>query len=455
MPVFDVLVRHGRVVTEHGQDVADIGVSDGKIAEIGPELVGSATTEIDLDGALLFPGVVDSHVHINEPGRTEWEGWATGSAAMVAGGTTTCVEMPLNAIPPTLDGAAFDEKMAAAERSSTVDFALWGGLTPVNLDRMDELAERGAVGFKAFMSRSGTSEFQHADDDSLFLGMQQAAALDLPVAVHAENDAITAGRTARAIAAGTVTAQDYLASRPIVTELEAISRAILLAEAAGCRLHVVHVSSGAGVVMITEARERGVDVTCETCPHYLMFTDEDVVRIGALAKCAPPIRDARERETLWEAVRAGDIDWIASDHSPAPPSMKQGEDFLAIWGGISGCQHLLAASLTGSHMHKIDASTMARMLATAPAERLRLAGKGSIAVGNDADLAWGHRLVPEPLPLSKVGYRHPHSAWDDVPLSWRVAGTTVRGTIVARNGRVTATAGGRLIRPRTVDEPSS
>ncbi len=447
MPVFDVLVRNGRVVTEHGEEGADIAVSDGRIAEIGPELSGTAASEIDVSGALVFPGVVDAHVHINEPGRTDWEGWASGSAAMAAGGTTTCVEMPLNAVPPTLDGVAFDEKVAAAERSSVVDFALWGGLTPINLDRLEELAERGVVGFKAFMSRSGTSEFRHADDDSLFLGMQKAAALDLPVAVHAENDAITAGRAARAIDAGHCTARDYLESRPIVAELEAIGRAILLAEAAGSRLHVVHVSSGAGVVMITEARERGVDVTCETCPHYLLFTDEDVIRIGALAKCAPPIRDANERETLWEAVRAGDIDWIASDHSPVPPSMKQGEDFFAIWGGISGCQHLLAASLTGSHTHKVGASLMARMLATAPAERLRLGGKGAIAVGNDADLTWGVSQAPSLLPVNEVRYRHPHSAWDDVPLTFRVAGTMLRGMVVARDGVVTDIPEARLIRP--------
>ncbi|HVL24670.1 MAG TPA: allantoinase AllB [Thermomicrobiales bacterium] len=447
MPVFDVLVRNGHVVTEQGDDMADIGISDGRIAEIGPELAGSAAEEIDLAGATVFPGVVDAHVHVNEPGRTEWEGWASGSAAMAAGGTTTCVEMPLNAIPPTLDGAAFDAKVAALARSSIVDVALWGGLTPANLDRLEELADRGVVGFKAFLSRSGTSEFRHADDDTLFLGMQRAAALDLPVAVHAENDAITAGRAARAVAAGSCTMRDYLESRPVVAELEAIGRAVLLAEAAGCRLHIVHVSSGAGVALIVAARERGVDVTCETCPHYLLFTDEDVERIGALAKCAPPIRDARERETLWEAVRNGDVDWIASDHSPAPPSMKRGEDAFAIWGGISGCQHLLATALTGSHTHHVGASIVARLLATAPAERLRLAGKGAIAVGNDADLTWGTRQDPAPLPVEEVRYRHPRSAWDEVPLTWRAGGTMLRGTVIARDGRVIAEGGGRLVRP--------
>jgi allantoinase len=447
MPVFDVLVRNGRLITPHGEEAADIGVSDGRITAIGLELQGSADEEVDLRGAVVLPGGVDAHVHINEPGRADWEGWQSGSAAMAAGGVTTGVEMPLNAIPPSLDGPSFDAKVAAIEASSIVDVALWGGLTPDNLDRLDELAERGVVGFKAFMSRSGTSEFRHADDDTLFLGMQRAAALDLPVAVHAENDAITAGNAARAVAAGTVSMRDYLRSRPAAAELEAISRALLLAEAAGCRLHVVHVSSGAGVAMIAAARERGVDVTCETCPHYLLLTGFDAVRIGALAKCAPPLRDETDQAALWQAVLQGDVDWIASDHSPAPPEMKRGNDFFAIWGGISGVQHLLPAVMTGAKVHHVEPAQVARLVAGAPADRLRLAGKGCIAVGNDADLTWGHAQDPQPIPVEQVRYRHPHTAWDEIPLTWRVGGTMRRGEIIARGGKVIATGGGRLVRP--------
>lgn len=447
MPVFDVLVRNGRVVTPQGEETADIAVADGRIAALGPELDGSAAAELDLHGALVLPGVVDAHVHINEPGRTDWEGWKSGSAAMSAGGVTTGVEMPLNANPPTIDGAAFDAKVAAIEASSIVDVALWGGLTPDSLDHLDELAARGVVGFKAFLSRTGTPDFRHADDDTLFLGMQRAAALDLPVAVHAENDAITAGNAARAVAAGTVSMRDYLRSRPVAAELEAISRALVLAEAAGCRLHVVHVSSGAGVAMIGAARERGVDVTCETCPHYLLLTGFDAVRIGPLAKCAPPLRDEAEPEALWQAIRRGDVDWIASDHSPAPPEMKQGDDSFAIWGGISGVQHLLPAVMTGARTHHVEPAQVATLLAASPAARLRLAGKGSLAVGNDADLTWGHPQDPQPIPVEQVRYRHPHSAWDDVPLTWRVAGTMRRGEVVFRAGKVVATGGGRLVRP--------
>ena len=279
-------------------------------------------------------------MHLNEPGRADWEGFATGTAALAAGGTTTCIDMPLNAIPPTVDGAGFDAKVAAATGVARVDVALWGGLVPGDVDRLDELAARGVVGFKAFMSASGVPEFPAADDLTLFDGMARAAALGLPVAVHAESDALTSALAARAVAAGQVTMRDYLASRPVVAELEAIGRAILLAEETGCALHVVHVSTGRGVALVAAARARGVDVTCETCPHYLVLGADDAERLGAVAKCAPPLREQPDRDALW--ARLGDLALIGSDHSPAPASLKGGDDHFAIWGGISGAQTLLA-----------------------------------------------------------------------------------------------------------------
>src|SRR5215208_3880991 len=212
MTRFDLLVRGGMVVTPDGASVADVAVIDGSIVEVFPEITGSAGEEIDARGSHVLPGVVDVHFHFNEPGRTDWEGWATGSAACAVGGTTAVAEMPLNAHPPTLDGPSFDAKRKAAEASSHVDFALWGGLTPVNLERMDELAGRGVVGFKAFMSNSGIDDFPAADDATLLAGMQCAAALGLPVAVHAENDVLTSALAATSVAAGHITAHDYLAS---------------------------------------------------------------------------------------------------------------------------------------------------------------------------------------------------------------------------------------------------
>src|SRR5215208_6485854 len=368
----DLLVRGGTVVTPYEISIADVGVSHGQIIEVSAEIGGTAREEIDARGLHVLPGVVDVHVHFNEPGRADWEGWATGSAACAVGGTTTVAEMPLNAQPPTLDGASFDAKHNAAETSSHVDFALWGGLTPVNLERMEELAARGVVGFKAFMSSSGIEDFAAADDATLFAGMQCAAALGLPVAVHAENDVLTSALAATSVAGGHITARDYLASRPAIAEIEAIARAVLLAEETGCALHVVHVSTGRGIARIAAARARGVDVTAETCPHYLLFDEDDLQRLGAIAKCAPPLRPRCEVDQLWQALVRGDIQIVASDHSPAPADMKSSDDFFRIWGGISGCQSLLTSLLSeGQIAREIPLPSLVSMMADSPANRFR------------------------------------------------------------------------------------
>jgi allantoinase len=307
-----VIVRGGTVVLPGAVPVvADVAVEDGAIAAIGPELEPSGE-EIDARGLHVLPGALDAHVHFNEPGRTDWEGWETGTAALAAGGATACVEMPLNAHPPTVDGAAFDAKVAAARASAKVDFALWGGLVPGPLERMDELAERGVAGFKAFMCDTGIDDFDAVDDDQLGAGMERAAALGLPVLVHAERPSELRPMDGDGWRA-------WVASRPPLAELAAIERAIALAEQTGCSLHVVHVSTGAGVAAVAEASARGADVTCETCPHYLALTEEDLERLGTLAKCAPPLRPAAEREALWEHLARGRIALVASDHSPCPP----------------------------------------------------------------------------------------------------------------------------------------
>ncbi len=242
---FDVLVRGATVVGAGSQRRLDIGVADGLIAALGPELAGPATDEIDAAGLHLLPGVVDAHVHFNEPGRADWEGFETGTRALAAGGATAAIEMPLNAHPPTVTAAAFDEKRRCLERSALVDVALWGGLVPGGVEAMDELAARGVVGFKAFMCTSGIDDFPGVDDLTLYDGMCRARSLGLPVAVHAESEAITAGLAHRARSSGRTAMRDFVASRPAVAELEAIARAIVLAQESGCSLHVVHVSTGA------------------------------------------------------------------------------------------------------------------------------------------------------------------------------------------------------------------
>jgi len=414
----DLLVRGGRVA---GHGVADVAVEGGRIVALGPALAVRARETVDAAALAVLPGAVDVHVHFNEPGRTHWEGWATGTAALAAGGATACAEMPLNAIPPTLDAAAFDAKLAAAERSSLVDFALWGGLVPGNVDRLPELAARGAIGVKAFMCDSGVPEFPPADEATLRAGMAQAAALGLPVAVHAEDPAhLRPG-------------PDWTASRPVAAELAAIARALALAAETGCSLHVVHVSSGRGVALVAEARAAGVDATCETCPHYLVLTEDDLGSLGARAKCAPPLRAAEEREALWAHLAAGRIALVASDHSPAPPELKAG-DLMTAWGGIAGAQATLELLLDAG---RLELEAIAALTATRPAARFGLP-KGALAVGADADLALVDLGAERTLRREELRDRHRLSPYVGRRLRARVVRTILRGVTVAREGRIVA-----------------
>jgi allantoinase len=424
--MFDLIVRNGTLVTPSGLRRADVGVQDSSIAAIEPQLSG-AKAELDAAGLHVLPGGLDPHVHFNEPGRTHWEGLATGSAALAAGGFTALFDMPLNSSPPVVDGAAFDAKLAAARANAHVDYGLWGGLVPGRLDRLEELAQRGVVGFKAFMSNSGIEEFAHVDDVTLYEGMAIAARLGRIVAVHAENDALTA----RSAGPG---ARDWFASRPVVAELEAISRAILFAEETGCALHVVHVSSGHGVALVTEARARGVDVTCETCPHYLFLTQEDVEALGPVAKCAPPVRDAAEQNGLWERLRHAELQMVTSDHSPSSPELKAGE-FGAAWGGIAGCQTTIELLLGALHPEHV-----ARLTSTGAAERFGIAGKGRVEVGADADLALADLTAAYTLEAGHLRYRHRISPYVGRRLEARVVRTLLRGAVPAPGA-------GRLLTP--------
>lgn len=446
---YDLLIRNGTLVLPAGPVAADLAIEDGRIAAIGPELAGGAAAELDASGLHVLPGLIDAHVHFNEPGRAEWEGFATGTRALAAGGATCFFDMPLNAHPPTVDRASFELKAAAASQSALVDWALWGGLVPGNVERLPELAECGVIGFKAFMSNSGIDDFASVDDGTLFAGMEQAAKLGLPVAVHAENDQLTGALAARARREGRAGVRDYLASRPAVAELEAISRAILFAEETGCPLHIVHVSTGRGVALVAEAAARGVDVSCETCPHYLVLTEDDVERIGALAKCAPPLRPQAEQDALWAHIAAGTLPMVASDHSPAPADMKTGDDFFAIWGGISGCQSTLPLLLdAGAHQRGLPLATIARISAGFVAERFGLERKGRLEVGCDADLALVNLGASAALEADALHYRHRHSPYAGMTARGQVAATFLRGRAVFRDGQPVGTGGGRLVRPQ-------
>jgi allantoinase len=430
MSDFDLLVRGSE---------RDIGVVEGKFAAIGPNLRGSAEEEFDAMKMSIFPGVIDSHVHFNEPGRTVWEGFETGSRAAATGGTTTIFDMPLNAHPPTIDGASFDLKRAAAEKSSLIDFGLWGGLVPENLNQLETLRDRGVVGLKAFMCESGIDDFPHVTMSILREGMERAADLGLLVAVHAESHEITQKLAGEKLAAHKTTVRDYLESRPLQAELDAIRHAIDLAHGAKCRLHIVHVSCGLGVALVAEARASGMDVTCETCPHYLLLTEADMEEIGPLAKCAPPLRSAHDQRELWNAIV--DLTTIGSDHSPSPPEMKTRSNFFEVWGGISGVQHLL--SLLAD---RISARQLAKLTNENVAQRFGLAEKGGIAVGKHADLTLVDLSDADVVTPDSLQYRHKQSPYIGRKLS-RVVRTILRGQTVFLGGKLAAQPMGQFIRP--------
>ncbi|TVR90544.1 MAG: allantoinase AllB [Spirochaetaceae bacterium] len=463
----DFVLRGGQIVLPQGVVQAELVVHEGRIVEVitepdagagtagaagtdaaaGTASAGSATRVLDARGFTVFPGVIDAHVHFNEPGRTNWEGIATGSAALAAGGGTCFIDMPLNSDPPLLDGPAFDAKHAAASVRSRTDFAFYGGLTPDNLDSLEELAERGVVGFKAFMCPSGIHEFQHVDADTLHRGMETAARLGLPVLLHAESPAVLAAAAAAAdsTAAGdtrAVTAPDavrrFIDSRPVDAEIAAITQALSVAAETGCRVHIVHVSSGRGVKLIRGAvMEHGLSASCETCPHYLYFNEQDLQDIGARAKCAPPLRDELTRRDLLSRLIGGEIDTVGSDHSPCPPDLKDGLPFEQAWGGIAGVQTTLRTLLTLG----VPVQRIAQLTAARPAELFRLPGKGSLQVGNDADFTLVELDHESPVSLAELQDRHHMSPFVNRPLRGRIHATYLRGR------RISAETRGQLIRP--------
>ncbi|MEO6245423.1 MAG: allantoinase AllB, partial [Opitutaceae bacterium] len=435
----DLVVRGGRVVTPDGIQDVELGIVRGKIVRMAPRVTDVTNGELDADGRYVFPGIVDAHVHFNEPGRADWEGIATGSAALAAGGGTMFFDMPLNSEPPVLDAASLREKRRIAEDQSCTDFALWGGLTPGNLDKLAGLRDAGAIGLKAFMCDSGIASFQNVDAKVLREGMKRAAKLGLVVAVHAEDNTLAAKLTAEIKASGRTNARAWLDSRPVEVELAAICTALELAGETGCALHVVHVSSPEGIALIADARLQRVDVTAETCPHYLLFNEKDFVRLGAVAKCAPPLREEKRRKALWADLRAGDIQTIGSDHSPSRPEMKDSANLFAVWGGIAGVQH--GFELLFSECEKSaekDLPVLAAVLARNVARRFRLDDrKGEISLGRDADFSLIEFGKPRQIHADDLWTRHRISAYVGERSRARVTHTYLRGSAVYADGRLT------------------
>lgn len=436
--MYDVVIRGATLVDAHNEIVADLAVTGGKIAAIGVDLPGEAKEVIDGAGLHVFPGLIDPHVHFNEPGRAHWEGFETGTRALAAGGVTTFFDMPLNSDPPLTTVEAFDAKMALMKEKAIVNGYLWGGLVPGNLDQLEGLHKRGVIGFKAFMCDSGIPEFPAADDYTLYEGSRIIGALKGLLGVHAENDSITKGLTQKATRLGLVGIKDFVRSRPFEAELEAIERVLAIA-GGKCRVHIVHVSTPLAIFWIDNARSKGLDVSCETCPHYLVFSEDDLYKLGPILKCAPPLRESGGApSSLWRQIAGGSIDFIASDHSPSPPEMKQGEDWFKIWGGISGCQSTLSIMLThGHHEHEIPLKTIAAVTSYNAAERFGLHNKGRLSVGADADLAIVDINAEYTLQAEDLFYRHKISPYVGMTFTGKCVQTIVGGRTVFMDGRIT------------------
>ena len=442
-----LVIRGGTVVLPTGQRPADIAILDGTVTAIGSEVRDGDET-IDARNLVVLPGVVDAHVHFNEPGRADWEGWEAGTRGAAAGGVTTVLEMPLNAHPPTTTPAAFDEKLAIASQKALVDFGLWGGLVPDNLDNLQILHQRGVIGFKAFMSDSGIDDFQRVPDGILAIALKTTARLNAIVGVHAESQEMLEDQ-------GAPNPIAWCHARPAAAEVDAICRLLVCMRGAGrgVRAHVVHVSCAEGLAQVDAARSKGVAITAETCPHYLAFTEEDFERIGPALKCAPPIRDLATREALWTELVAGRVDLIGSDHSPCPAADKQkGEhDIWQAWGGVAGIQATLPVLLTdGLHARGLSLERIAHLTATAPAQLFGLyPRKGAIAVGADADFAIVDSEQRWTFGSNDLQTRSGVSAYLGRKFTGKVVRTIVRGETVFVDGEMTGRPGwGQFVRHR-------
>jgi allantoinase len=437
-----------RVVTPAGLREAAVLISGEKIVDVvaRQELTASCRVE-DVGDRVVLPGLVDIHVHINEPGRTEWEGFASATRSAAAGGITTLVDMPLNCSPVTTTVEALDLKREAAARKLWVDCGFHGGVVSGTRGQVGPLIAGGVLGFKAFLCHSGIDEFPSAGESDLRAAMPELARARMPLLVHAE----LTGPTLPAAPATVAESRSYarhLASRPPAWEHDAIALLIDLCRETGCRVHVVHLSSAGALSMIARAREEGLPLTVETCPHYLTFAAEEIPDGDPRFKCAPPIRERENRERLWRGLRDGLIDTIGSDHSPAPPELKHlatGDVFRA-WGGIASLQLSFAAVWTGACRRGFTIDDVTGWMARRPAELVGLASsKGEIAPGRDADLVVFDPASTFTVDPDTLFHRHRATPYEGFELTGRVETTYLRGCAVYQSGRLSATCHGQAI----------
>lgn len=418
-------LRSRRVVHEGVVAPATVVVEGERIAEVGG--YGLAIEAVDVGDRLVMPGLVDAHVHINEPGRTDWEGFVTATQAAAAGGVTTVVDMPLNCVPVTTSRSALEAKLRASAEELHVDAGFWGGSIPGNAPALEELAEGGVLGCKAFMIDSGIEEFPWSDEVALRAAMTRLKDLGLPLLAHAEIDL-----------GATVEEPDprryrgYLASRPAQWEDAAVALLIRLCRETGCAVHVVHLSSAGSIDAIRRAKDEGLPFTVETCAHYLCLTAEEVPDGDTTYKCAPPIREADNRERLWAALAEGVIDFVVTDHSPCVPALKALDrgDFHAAWGGIASLQLGLFTVWTEAQRRGHSPADMARWMSEAPARFVGQRRKGGLAAGRDADLVVVDPDVERVLDAADLRFRHKISPYLGRPLRGAVEATYLRGRCV-------------------------
>jgi allantoinase len=445
---FDLVVRSRRVVTPDGVRDAVIAVRHGRIEFVGAideimeDLRAFPETLVDFSDRVVLPGAVDVHVHVNEPGRTEWEGFATATAAAAAGGVTTIVDMPLNSSPVTTSVAALIEKQESARHQCRVDVGFHGGLVPESVERMAELAASGVLGVKTFLCDSGLDEFPATGRHDLRTAMASLAAEGLPLLAHAELDEHV----------GTVHQPSdyasYLASRPRKCEHAAIRLLIETSRETGCRVHIVHLSSADALDALADARQEGVPISVETCPHYLFFDSTRIDDGNTRLKCAPPIRESENRERLWQGLLSGQIDLVASDHSPCLPAMKHLDsgDFARAWGGIASLGLGLAALWTEGRERGVTLPQLAEWTSAAPAALVGISDrKGAIAPGRDADLVIWDPDAEFAVTEETLCFRHPLSPYVGATLAGVVEKTYLRGHVVFDSGEFTGEPRGELL----------
>ncbi|MEO7134374.1 MAG: allantoinase AllB [Vicinamibacterales bacterium] len=444
------LIRSERVVLPDGVRPATIVVENGRIAAVEPHSGkpnDGAVFTLEAGASVVLPGLVDSHVHLNDPGRAEWEGFETGTRAAAAGGITTLVDMPLNSIPSTTSVAALAAKRRAAEGRCHVDVGFWGGVVPGNAREIAPLARAGVLGFKCFLSPSGVDEFDHVSEADLREALPLIAATGLPLLVHAEWPALLREPDPRADPRNYAT---WLDSRPATAEQAAIDLLIELSAQTSARVHIVHLTSADALASIGGARAAGVSITVETCPHYLTFAAEDVADGDTAMKCAPPIREREHRERLWSALADGRIDLVATDHSPAPAALKHIEDgnFIEAWGGIASLQISLPVVWTGAAARGIPIERIAQWMSAAPARLAGLDGhKGAIKPGYDADLVVFDPDREMTVDASRLYHRHAATPYDGARLRGVVMATMLRGELVFEHGDCVGEPTGKLLIP--------